>query len=64
LDRPIRRKAEQLRGRDDTVRFVFDPPREPSNVGMGGQGLERVVLAFQFLGSDGGVNVPVARAAK
>ncbi len=46
------------------MRFVFDPPREPFNVRVGGQGFERVALAFQFLGIDGGVNVPVARAAK
>ena len=63
LDRAIRRES-QLRGRDDAVRFVFDPPREPFNVRVGGQGFERVALAFQFLGIDGGVNVPVARAAK
>jgi hypothetical protein len=46
------------------VRFVFDPPREPLDVGMRSESVERIVFAFQFLDSDGSMDVPVARATE
>jgi hypothetical protein len=58
------RRLRVLGGCEDTVRFVFDPPRESLDVGMRSESVERVAFAFQFLDIDGSMDVPVARATK
>ncbi len=50
--------------RPGTVRFLANPGDELLHVGVGSQGFERVVLAFQLLVVEDGVYVPVAGRAE
>ncbi len=50
--------------RDGAVRFVFDPLRKPFDARVRSQGFERVVLALQLFGIDGGMDVSVAGATE
>jgi hypothetical protein len=59
-----KRHQAALGGCDNAMGFVLYPARKPSDIGVGSQSFKRVVLAFQILDIDSGVDVPVARAAQ
>ncbi len=50
--------------RPGTLRFLANPGDEPRYVGVGSQGLERVVLPLKFLVVEDGVYVPVTWRAE
>jgi hypothetical protein len=61
---PDKRHQAALGGCDNAVAFVLYPARKPFDIGVRSQSFKRVVLAFQILDIDRGVDVSVARAAQ